>query len=401
MAATQQTQQTAMALQQQNGLARQAVLATAIDTWSQISAQTLTGTIPGQVVNIALRNVGLIKKLLVRISFQLAQAAAETLTLQPLGTSNILSNVILTDLSNQQRVNTTGWHLMAVASAKYRWPYGAATGVSGTAGTDCPFGYAVNYTSCQTAPATITTAAAQNVFAFYEIPVAYSDSDLRGAIYANVVNATLNLQMTVNPNLVVASNATDPNSIFCVYKSSTTSNLGTISNFQIQVYQNYLDQIPIDRNSGSPILPLQDLSTAYILNNTTQTGITANSDNPFSYANFRDFLSTTAIYDNAGTLNVGSDINYWAIQSANYTNIQKTDPFTTAFMGRLRERIDFPKGMYYFDHRNKPISTVQYGNMQLILNPSTATAGATVYLGYEMLALINQVTNAGAIAIST
>lgn len=382
-----------MSAQQANALARGYVLNNAVDEIQQIYAATLTGTIPGQVINVPLRNVGLIKRLYVKVAFQLAQSAAEILTLQTLGASNILSNVILTDLNNQTRINTSGWHLMAVSTFKNRFPFGSSTGTNSAAGTDCSFGYGTNFQTVQTAPATITTASAQNCFAIFEVPVAYSDTDLRGAIYANVVNATMNLQLTINPVLVAPTATT--NTTLSMYKSSTSAT-GTLSNFQVTVYQNFLDQIPVG-NKG-PILPALDLSTAYILNNTSVSALVANQDNPIPYANFRDFLSTVAIYDNAGTLNTGSDIGYWALQAANYTNLKKYDPYFASLLTRLQLTVDCPKGMYYFDHRTKPISTVQYGNMSLILNPSTVTNSTSqVLVGYEMLALINQVTQAGSL----
>lgn len=385
----------ALTAQQQNAMARQYVLANAVNEWLQIYSQVLTGTIAGQQVNIPVRNVGLIKRFWVQTKFTLVQAAAETLTLSELGTSAIYSQVILTDLNNQTRINTAGWHLQAVASAKQRFPFASAIGISSSSqATDNPFGYGINYTSIQSAASSVSNVSS-TITASFEVPVAYSDHDLRGGIYANVVNATMNLQLTVNPNIIVGSTATDPASLFNVYKSSTAGNLGTISAFTVTVYQNILDQIPIGQKG--PILPGLDLSTAYMLQNTSNTGLTQNSDFQIPYANYRDFLSTTAIYDNAGTFNAGTDIAYWALQSANYTNLWKVDPNTAAEWGRLRLKIDFPKGMYYFDHRDKPIATVQYGNMALVINASSVTSGATVYIGYEMLALINQVTQAGSL----
>jgi len=53
---------------------------------------TLTGTLPGQVVNVPIRNVGLLK----RSKFSFAQGAAETQTLTPNGLANLFSNVTLT-----------------------------------------------------------------------------------------------------------------------------------------------------------------------------------------------------------------------------------------------------------------------------------------------------------------
>ena len=377
-----------MSVQQQNLLARQLILNNAIDQLQSIYNTTFT-TGAGTVINIPLRNVGLIKRLIVEVQATVSGSAGVTHTLTQLGGSNFFSQVVLTDLSNQTRINTTGWHLTSVATAKYRTPYGSAI-----TATDTPFGYGSNFTTTQKAPATITAAAASNnVSLMFEVPLAYSDTDLRGAIYANVVNATMNLQLTVNPNLLVSSAVTD--AVLAMYQSSSTT-VATLPSFTVNVYQQYLDQIPIGNNG--PVLPLLDLSTAYLLNNTSVTGLTANQDIPIPYANFRDFVSTTLIYNNAGALNAGTDINYFTIQSANYTNIIKHDVPIASLMSRLRLRSDFPKGMYYWDHRNKPISTVQYGNMSLIVNPLTVSGATSTFLmGYESLALINQVTQAGSL----
>jgi hypothetical protein len=56
---------------------------------------------------------------------------------------------------------------------------------------------------------------------------------------------------------------------------------------------------------------------------------------------------------------------------------------------------DFPAGHYYLDHRNKPIDTNQFGNTSLVVNPSLVNTGASLNLGYEMLAIQSQAINAG------
>lgn len=377
--------------QQQNMMARQYIIAKAIDAWQQIFTTTVTANTLGNVLNIPLRPVGLVKRLVVEVAAQVSGSAGVTHTLTNLGMSNFFSNVTLSDLSNQIRINTTGWHLTTVASAKARIPYG-----SSVTGLDTPFGYGNNFRNTCAAPATVTaTTAANNVFGMFEIPLAYSDQDLRGSIYAGVINAVLNLQLTVNASMFVASTATDPT--LAVYQSNGAT-LATLPSFTLTIYQNYLDQIPINPKTGNPILPIFDLSTAYLLNNTAFTGLVVNQDFPMQYANFRDFLSTTVIYDNAGVLNTGSDVAYFAIQAANYTNIIKEDPNLISLINRLRLQADFPKGMYYFDHRLKPINSVQYGNIQLLLNASAVTTGASLLVGYESLAVINQVVNAGSLA---
>lgn len=370
-----------MDVQQRNAMARQAVLANSVNMWQPISTQSFASPL-GEVINIPLRNVGLIKKLVVEVSFSIAQASAETLSLTPWGVSNFFSNVTFTDLSNQNRINTTGWHLFALATLRRQRAYGAAFT------NDSPVDMGDNY-SVMDAPAAVTTI--QNVRFFMEIPLAYGDFDLRGSIFANVVNATQQLQLTVNPNFVVANTG---NNVLAGYQSDD-SNLGTVSACTITVHQNYLDQLPQTENG--PVLPLLDLSTAYLLNNTVVTGLAAGQDNPIPYANFRNFMSTIAIFDNEA-LNAGTDVNTWKLESANYTNILKYGPFMSSLMTRNLVMDDYPAGTYVFDHRVKPISTVQYGNMQLILEPSTvAGSDSRVLVGYEALAMINQITQAGSL----
>jgi len=373
-----------------NMAARNAVLGSAIKMTQQIFTTTLTGTAAGQVINVQPRNVGLITGFIIKVTANVAQSAAETQTLTTLGLANIFSNVTFTDLSNQQRINTTGWHLHLLASARRQSVFGAAfTTDSPNAGTQTtPANFGSNWRVIYAA-ATLTTVVPISMY--YEIPLAYSDFDLRGAIYASVVSATMNLQLTVNPNFGVGTGADATNAVYI----SSTAALPLVTSVVITVYQQYLDQLPMGKNGV--ILPILDLSTAYLLNNTTVTGLVANQDLPIPYANFRNFMSTIAIYDNAGVLNVGSDLAYFALQSANYTNIFKYDPQTAALFTREIMLDDMPKGVYYFDHRRRPISTVQYGNMSLVVNPSAVTAGASVLLGYEALALINMVTQAGSL----
>lgn len=386
----QQAVQPQMTAQQANAIARSYVLQNAVNDIQQIFSQTLIGAIPGQVVNVLVKPVGLIKRFIVQVSYTYIQSAAETQTLTTLGTSNIFSQVVLTDLSNQTRINTTGWHLQAVASQKRGWPFGSSIGTNSAASTDCPFGYGTNFQNVQTAPAIVTNVS-KTVYAMFEVPVTYSDTDLRGGIYAGVTQATMNLQLTVNANINIASTG---NANQAVYKSSTTDK-GTIGAFTITVYQNFLDQIPADKN-GNIVLPSLDISTAYLLQNTQVGSLTATADNPIPYAPYRDFLGTTLMYDNNGTLTQGTDINSFALTAANYTNLWKYTPAFAALLSRLKLQIDMPTGMYWFDHRDKPISTVNYGNMQLTINPSVV-ASCTANVGYEMLAIINQVTNASSL----
>lgn len=373
----------------QNMAARQLVLQRGVDMTQQIFQNTLAGDPRGQIINVPLRNVGLIKKIIVETTVNLVQSAAETLTRTAWGPANLYSNVTLTDLSNQTRVNTTGWHLHMLATARRQNAFAAAFT------NDSPVLVGSNY-AVEVAPSPITTV--QTIRHFMEIPLAYGDFDLRGALYANVVNATMNLQLTVNNAFVVAT-ATNPT--LAGYLSSAAQT-GTMSACTIRVYQNYLDQLPKD-DGGRPILPYMDLATAYTLNNTVVTGLSANQDVAIPFSNFRDFLSMGIIYDNFGSATaLGAAVNTISLQSANYTNILQMDPFMQSLQTRNIINDDFPaqvaRECYYLDFRRKPVQTIQYGNMQVIVQPSQVQASTSQLLvGLEALALINQITQAGSI----
>lgn len=394
--------------QQQNLIARQAVIRQGVDMWLPIFSRTYSASNnqgPGTIENIPLRNVGLIKRLMIRIGSQVT-AGSQPLNLSLLGLPGFLSNVTLTDLSNQTRINTTGWHLFAVSTAKRRRLYGGTTAKghitsSGTVGVPLSIsdtGYGNWHGIMQVdggAPIAANGTTACGII--YEVPCSYTDHDLRGAIYANVTNATLNLQFTVNPQFFGTTGANTEQ--LGVFNSSDGS--GTLTSFNVTVYQNFLDQLPIAQQGG-PVLPLLDLSTAYLLNNTSVSGVVAQQDNPIPFANFRDFMSFMFIYHDKvfvpGQLNGSAILNYIALQSANYTNIFKLDPQVQYLMSRLIIEDDFPYNMFYFDFRHRPISTIQYGNMEMIISPTTVTDNTTAFFaGFESLALINMITQAGSL----
>lgn len=381
--ATTAAQQKAQA-QQANMMARAVCVKNGLDMIQSIYNQTFSSSPAGQVINVPVRNVGLIKRFYVEVVFTFTPGA-QNCTRTPFGAANVLSNVTFTDLSNQTRINTSGWHLNFLATAR------AGLGFGGAFTNDLPQSLGSNY-AVMSVPSTATASTATTGRVFYEVPISYSDTDLRGAIWGNVVNATMNLQLTINPNFSVISTA-DP--LLSVYQSAGAA-AGSLTSVTVNVYQHYLDQIPPGSN-GAPMVPMLDIATNYLLNNTVMTGITAGQDNTVPYANFRSFMSTFAVYHNTSTPVAGTDLHYWGLQSANYTNIWKMDPFQATLLSRQRVHDDFPAGVYYFDTRTKPLETVQYGNLQLLFNPVAASATAEVLVGYEMLALANVVTNAGSL----
>jgi hypothetical protein len=405
--------QAAQAAAQANAAARAAVLGNSIESLQLIFSQSAINPASQTVVNIPPRNVGLIRGFYVHVGTVFTTGATTTLTRTTLGPANLLQNVTFSDLSNQQRINCQGWYLPYLDTARRRnqsFSSELATGVpaSAASGVDTPLGLSANYTSSlaspgintplMSCPATIAPSQAnQTIDMWYYIPISYTDRDLRGAIYAGVVNSVMNLQLTFNQSAFQVASTVDPT--LSVFQSSGAVNAITGQTWSVEVYQDYLDQLPF--SSQGPILPFQDLSWSYLLNTTFYTGMAVGSDYPIPFPNFRNIQSLILFYDNGGTLNAGNDINYIALQSANYTNIFKVSPAMQSILARCLLHVDMPKGGYYFDFRRKPLSTVQYGNLNLVVNPATVTSGlgpAQFFVGFEQLAMQNQVVGAGSIA---
>lgn len=378
---------------QLNMAARSAITSRAIKMKQLIYSQTIpTPSNTNNVITINPRNVGLIAGFMVELSGTLTANAATNYTPTELNVSNFLSNITFNDLNNNVRINTPGYHMHWLNAVKKRRPAFAAFT------TDNPTGFGSNMGANNWIrnPGTLNSGgtAAGNVRMLYWVPLAYSDRDLRGAIFAQVVNATLQLILTINPTPYVVNSA---DYTFAMYTGASGSM--TLSNVTVQVYQYYYDQLPqVDTPQGrGPFLPLLDLSTIYELKTTSLTGMSVNQDFPIPYSNFREFISTMMLFDNGGTLSAGTDINYIALQSANFTNIFKQDPYLLSMETREMVQDDFPIGAYYISHRERPLSTVQYGNMEVILNPSTVNSGAQVLTSYEDFAIVNTVTGAGSL----
>jgi len=411
---------------QLNQIARAAIRARAVKMTQQIFSNTYSaasGNIsqvqPNVIVNP--RNVGLILGFWVKVVATITNGSGVTINGSDFGPSNVFSQIQFTDLNNNIRIQTTGWHLNVLNSIKARRPFGSTLyssyqplipssenailsgeGASVTGGT-LPYGmsYGSNFAGNISAPSSIAgNGGTGTVTMWYWVPLAYSDHDYRGAVYANVVNATMQLQFAFNPVPVVA-NGTDATQAMYFGASVGSVASAVISSATVTVYQTYLDQLPV--GAGGVLLPLLDLATIYEMKQTQLSAINAGQDFPYQYANFRDFISTTAIYVNNGITGKkgdGTDINYWALQSANFTNLWKKEPGLISLETRNHLQFDLPPGTYYFGSREKPISTTQYGNMELILNPVTAGTGAYLLIGTEDFALVQTLSMAGSLAAS-
>jgi hypothetical protein len=372
---------------QLNSAQRRLVVQQSVKMRQNIYSGTINPAL-GNVIQIVPRNVGLILRFIVEVSATYTNSGSQTNTLTDMGAQNLITNFQFTDLQNNQRINTYGYHLGLVSSFKERQAYASAATL---ASAEMNFG---NNYPVLTAPETLATTVAGTLRTVYEVPIAYSDEDLRGAIYANVVANQMQLQLTINPNPTTANTADDTLSIY----HGPTGAAGTLSNVVINIYQEYYDQLPVGQNGV--VLPILDIATVYQLLYSPFNNIAAGQDFYVQYTNFRRYLSVIGVFNNSGNAggrSNGSDVNYWAQVSSNFTNIWKNDPLLQAQLARRILGVDPPPGVYYFPSRQKPIYTLTYGNMQIDLNPITAGANAYLIMLWEFMSLQNTLSSAGSL----
>jgi hypothetical protein len=360
-----------------------------VDKWEQIYTNTFApaagiGAGQQQIIQVIPQPWGLLKRFIVRVECTLVQGAAETQTKTTYGPANILSNITYLDTSNQPRCQTPGWHLNLMASTRRKSIFAAANT------TDNPTGIGSIYRSI-TAPSSFTTS--NNTFCMtYEVPIAYADNDLRGAVFMNSVIATASLNLTINPGFFVSSTG---NPTFAGYQSSTAQ-LGVISSMTITVFQNGIDQL------GNAVLPTLAMGTQYCLSVQPQGNPVANADQNLLYANNRTFLSTTLLYDNAGVLNAGTDIANIYIRTANGYNMLVADPKLISLWTKEIFNDDFPLGTYLLDHRHKPIAPNEYGNISQIVRCSSVTSVLSIlYQGLEYMQFSSQLSSLQALSSAT
>jgi hypothetical protein len=396
--------------QQQDAIATRAILASAVDRVQVVaSEQVFPANNPTVLVQPI--NVGLIKRFTIKIQGHIANTGTVPVNLTQFGLANLFAQngIQYTDLNNYLRVNTSGAHLSMLASAKRRRSYGATYDDNQVNTASNNLSKMLNVPpaewGCFHAVPTITAGTSGFFSAYFELPLSYTDDDLRGAIWANVLNAVQQLTLTFNSQPVTA----DPNDqTFAVY-SGAAGAAGNISDVQITVFQEYLDQLP--KASGpqglTVILPALSLSTVYELKSTVFKNIPVNQEFFIPYANQRSFISTFATfnYDGSSTgRTLGSDLQYWALLSANSTYIWKMDPLTVTLKSREHLMSDLPTGTYYFPSRRHNIASLQFGNLQLTANTTnqfvTITPNSYINIMWEAFALQNTLASGASLASS-
>lgn len=382
--AQQQQLQNQQALQA-NLQARAYVLSQAFDVKQLVDSQTF---IPSarNVYDVSGTNVGIVKGFVLKVEATISNTSAtQAANLTDFGIANLLKQVTYYDPNNQRHIETSGWHIAMINTIKGQRPFGSSTQ------TDSPIKYGDNYDVIE-APETIAAGQTAKVVMHYWIPLAYSDTDLSGAVFANVAQSKQRLRLEF-ANDATAFVGADENKLEAVY---STEDVGTlkIDEMSYSCYQHYLDQLPMA--NGQYIVPSIDLSTIYLLENTVQAGLTPNADFAVQYGNLYRYLSTIAIFDNGGVMGVkGADVNYLAQRTANFSDYRKASPDTWNLETRKLIGTDLPPSVYLAENRNRPIYTLQTGNQTFVLNPKTVNTNARLIMGYESFVTATHLVNIG------
>lgn len=380
------------ALQNQQALAanlqaRNFLLSQAFDVKQQVDSQTFVPS-ARNVYDVSGTNVGIVKGFVLKVVAKIKNnSATDAASLTNFGPANLLKQVTYYDPNNQRHIETSGWHIALVNTIKGQKPFGSSTA------TDSPISYGDNYDIID-APATIAAGATATVVMHYWIPLAYSDTDLSGAVFANVAQSKqrLRLEFATDSTAFVA---TGENELEAVYVSDDADL--TMEEISYTCYQHYLDQLPM--NNGQYVVPSIDLSTIYLLENTVQAGLTPNADFAVQYGNLYRYLSTIAIFDNGGTITPkGADVNYLAQRTANFSDYRKASPDTWNLETRKLIGTDLPPSVYLAENRNRPIYTLQTGNQTFVLNPKTVNQNARLILAYESFVTATHLVNIGTIS---
>jgi hypothetical protein len=360
----------------QNQMARNLIFSSAKPIFQRVTSKTFTNVAAGNnVLSVNPLQIGFLRRFVVEVVATVSNTSAGTVTLTPNGADNLLTNVTFNDFTGNPRHNCSGRSLSFVEAFKYQRIPGAALTSDSVSG----FGSII---ASNTAPSTIATSTTATVRRVFEIPIMVDTGKfMAGGMWLGVNNQSTLLNLTFNTTPIVANGA-DP--LAAIYAGSTGA--GSITSLTCNVYQDYWNNVPVNSQNGQPVLPVQDVSTAYMITE-TNTGLTFSAGNAsaWNYPTFSKLLGTYFTYDNDGVLNAGTDISQIALVVSNYSIIKQFGPYTLDRLTRDILGASMPQGSYGISSRMHQLDVSQYPSLQLQITPSAVTAGAYALITTELL----------------
>lgn len=365
-------QQQAQQAAQNNAMMRQALLASSPRMRKNIGS-FLAST--GQTTRIKLFNVGVITKLQIYVA---ATVTIGTATAVPSAKApwNLISRIRLTDYDGTDRVNLSGFQLFMLNCVRNR----------------SLFGYQNNTNTAVFTNPSVPTAVGNGTISFFlDIPLAFDVDnpvvqlqDLRGAILAQTAVGEMYLSIDWTTSLYTNN---DVESVYAGAGTTTVvGNPAAPSNYiTVTLWQEYILPQAIGQGGQIP-LPGIDLMTVYELNGNLRSSdnLAVNSEKLVNYPNVRSVIGAYFNYVQAGTMTQGKLNTLRLIANGNNILIEQTE-LSQIFYQReyLYNSGDLIAGAYFRSHREKPIETALYGQIQMGLTPNTVGASPYVEVGFE------------------
>lgn len=360
----------ALMMAQNNAAMRTALLATAPRMRKNV--QTVTAQI-GQTSRIKLFNVGIITRLQLYVTAAVTIGVA-TAVASAKAPYNLIQRIRLSDYDGTDRINISGFQLFMLNCVRARTIFA----YHNTPGVPAVF----------TNPSVPTAIGNGSVSFFIDIPLAYDSEnpipqlqDLRGSILAQT--AVGEMFLTVDWINSYYGNV-DVDSLYAGAATSTVVANGA-NNISCTLWQEYLLPQAVGAQGEIP-LPGIDLMTVYELNGNVRTSdnLAVSTEKLISYPNVRSVIGLYINYVQAGTQTQGKVNGFRLI--ANGNNILRDHSELSQLLFQRNFMLtdaDTVPGAYFFSHREKPIETALFGNVQMGVTPNTV--GATPYLeiGYE------------------
>lgn len=353
---------------QQNAAMRSTLLATA----PRMRKNVITATAPiGGTTRLKLFNVGVVTKLQLRVTADITIGVAIA-TPSPKAPWNLISRVRLTDYDGTDRINMSGFQLFILNTVRFRQFYGFNNDSA---------------TAVFTNPVVPTAIGNGQIAFFLDIPLAFDVDnpiiqlqDLRGAILAQTAVGEMYLSIDWS-NSLVANGDCDS-----VYNGAPTTTVVGQNGTPITVtmWQEYLLPQAIGGNGGIP-LPAVDLATVYELNGNLRSSdnIAVNTEKLVSYPNVRSVIGAYFNYITNGVMGATNLTQLRLIANGNNILVDHSN-LSQLFYQRNMINGDSIVGAYFRSHREKPIETALFGNVQMGLTPGTVNGGSQyIEIGFE------------------
>lgn len=332
---------------------------------------TFTGGTLGGSTRVKLFNVGITTRILLDVTATVDIGTASA-TPSPKAPFNLINRVKLTDFDGTDRINASGYQLYVLNSVRRRMNYGYNNGAA---------------TAVLSNPATPTAVGNTQTLRFQiEVPLAFDPmSDLRGALLTQTAVGEAQINIDWNNVLLQNGNAD------AVYQGGGTSTaaLSAGTSISVTVFQEYL--LPQPLANGLVPIPTLDVLTVYEFAGALRStdNLAANQEKLVNYPNLRSVIGCYVNFVNNGVMNAApTDIASIRLIANGNNVFREYGPTDKLFEQRIAmvDGSDLRPGTYFELHRQKPIETALFGNIQLGVTPSAvngSSANTNFEIGFE------------------